>query len=182
MAIAGPSQAVQTVRPYLEACLARSVVTIGEEPAQATLLKTTGNFITAALAETIAEAHVFAELSGLPKHVVDDLIKQNYGDYMHSISRKLMNGVYLPAKGERPRSDLALAIKDVRQGVECAREVGVRLDVAEVTMGHLFQAKRWSEEQGRALDSSAVYGVVRMESGLEFETDQVNKRDGREGQ
>ena len=179
MAIAGPAQAVQTITPYLEACLARSIISVGEDPAQATLLKTTGNFITAALAETIAEAHVFAELAGLPGHVVDELIKQNYGEYMHGISRKLVDGVYLPAKGERPRSDLALAIKDVRHGVECASEVGMRLDIAEVTMGHLFQAKRWSEEKGRALDSSAVYGVVRMESGLEFETDEVRKRDGR---
>ena len=177
MAIAGPSAAITTVKPYLESCLARSVIVVGQDPIQATLLKTTGNFITAALAEIISEAHVFAEKSNLPPTILDDLIAQNYGEYAHSISLKLINGVYLPPRGERPRSGLTLAIKDVRHGIEAAKEVGMTLDVAEVTMGHLFQAKRWGEQQGRALDSSAVYGVVRMEGGLEFETGGVRRRD-----
>ena len=33
------------------------------------------------------------------------------------------------------------------------------------------------EKEGRVLDSPAVYGAVRMEAGLEFETDVVRKRD-----
>lgn len=177
MAIAGPPSAIDIVKPYLEASLARSVITVGNDPIQATLLKTTGNFITAAFAETISEAHVFAEKTGLSPDILDDMIKQNYGEYAHSISQKLVTGVYLPLKGERPRSDLTLAIKDVRHGIEAAKEVDMTLDVAEVTLGHLFQAKRWGEKEGRALDSSAVYGVVRMESGLDFETDVVRKRD-----
>ncbi len=181
MAIAGPTPAINIVQPYLESCLARSVIVVGQDPIQATLLKTTGNFITAALAETVSEAHVFGEKSGLPPGVLDDLIKQNYGEYAHSISQKLVTGVYMPPRGERPRSDLTLAIKDVRHGIDYAKEVGMTLDVAEVTMGHLFQAKGWGEQQGRALDSSAVYGVVRTESGLEFETDEVRKRDERPG-
>jgi 3-hydroxyisobutyrate dehydrogenase-like beta-hydroxyacid dehydrogenase len=176
-AIAGPSDAVSAVKPVIEACLARSVIVVGEDPAQATLLKTTGNFITAAMAETIGEAHVLAEKSGLPSAVLDELIRENYGPYAHSISRKLVEGVYCPPRGERPRSDLVLAIKDVNHGIHAAKEAGTRLKLAEVTMDHLVRAKTWSDSEQRALDSSAVYGVVRMDAGLDFESNLVKNRD-----
>ena len=179
MALAGPSNAIETVKPYITACLARSVIVVSEDPAQATLLKMTGNFITAALAETISEAHVLAEKIGLSTAVLDDLIKQNYGEYAHSISQKLVTGVYAPPKGERPRSDLTLAIKDVGHGINAAERAGMKLKVADVTMEHLLEAKKWAERNNRVLDSSAVYGVVRVEAGLELETEEVKKRDSK---
>ena len=141
------------------------------------MLKTTGNFITAAMAETISEAHVFAEKAGLSNHVLDELIRENYGPYAHSISDKLITGVYAPPKGERPRSDLTLAIKDVGHGIESAKEVGARLKVAEMTMEHLVAARKWAEKEDRSLDSSAVYGMVRQEAGLDFRTDTVKGND-----
>jgi 3-hydroxyisobutyrate dehydrogenase-like beta-hydroxyacid dehydrogenase len=174
-AIAGQSDAILAVKPIIEACLARSIIVVGEEPAQATLLKTTGNFITAAMAETISEAHVLAEKSGLSNDVLDELIRENYGTYAHSISRKLVEGVYCPPRGERPRSDLVLAIKDVSHGIDAAAEAGTRLKLAEVTMEHLVQAKKWADGQQRALDSSSVYGVARMDAGLDFESNLVKE-------
>jgi 3-hydroxyisobutyrate dehydrogenase-like beta-hydroxyacid dehydrogenase len=51
------------------------------------------------MAETIAEAHVFAEKTGLPSEIVDSLIHENYGIYAHSISEKLLKGIYAPAPG-----------------------------------------------------------------------------------
>lgn len=176
-ALAGSSSAISIVKPIIEACLARSVIIVGEDPVKATLLKTTGNFITAAMAETMSEAHVLAEKAGLSNDVLDELIKENYGAYAHSISRKLVEGVYCPPRGERARSDLVLAIKDVSHGIDAAKEAGMRLKLAEVTMEHLLEAKKWADGQQRALDSSAVYGVVRTQAGLEFESAEVKDRD-----
>ncbi len=62
-------------------------------------------------------------------------------------------------------------------GVESAKGVGARLKVAEMTMEHLVVAKKWAEKEGRSLDSSAVYGVVRQEAGLDFRTDTVIRND-----
>ena len=136
--------------------------------------------MTAALAETISEAHVFAEKAGLETSVLDSLIEQNYGTYAHSISRKLIEGVYLPPKGEKARSDLNLAIKDVGHGIASAKDVGARLEVAELTMEHLERSREWSTREGRALDSSAVYGTLRENSGISFETEHVKDRDRRQ--
>jgi len=51
------------------------------------------------MAETIAEAHVFAEKAGLSTEILDTLIEENYGAYAHSISEKLTTGVYAPSQG-----------------------------------------------------------------------------------
>lgn len=175
-ALAGPPSAIDVVNPYISSCLARAVITVSINPRDASLLKTTGNFITAAMAETISEAHVFAEKAGLSDQVLDELIKENYGTYAHGISQKLVTGMFAPPKGEKPPSDLTLAIKDVGHGIRSAAKLGLRLQVAEVTMDHLRKAKTWGEEEGRLLDSSAVYGVVRWEAGLDFETEIVKAR------
>ncbi len=55
------------------------------------------------MAEAIAEAHVFAEKAGLSNQVLDTLIQENYGTYAHSISEKLLTGVYAPAPGKSDR-------------------------------------------------------------------------------
>ncbi|ETN44998.1 uncharacterized protein HMPREF1541_09874 [Cyphellophora europaea CBS 101466] len=175
-ALAGPTEGITLAKPYIEACLARAVINVSATPRDATLLKTTGNFITAALAETVAEAHVFAEKAGLNAQVLEQLIVRNYGAYAGSISEKLTQGVYAPPKGERARSDIGLAVKDVGHGVESAREVGCRLEVAEVTLRRLEKAREWGAREGRALDSSAVYGVLRQEVGLGFEREDVLQR------
>lgn len=175
-ALAGPPSAIDMVKPYIASCLARAVITVSNKPRDASVLKTTGNFITAAMAETISEAHVFAEKAGLSEEVLNELIKENYGTYAHSISQKLITGTYAPPKGERPPSDLKLAIKDVGHGITSAKRLGLSLQVAEVTLEHLHEAKKWGENEGRLLDSSAVYGVVRTEAGLDFETGIVKER------
>lgn len=84
--------------------------------------------------------------------------------------------------GEKAFSDLNLAIKDVSHGVACAKKGGMRLEVGEVVLGRLMEAKKFSDESGgRILDSSSLYGIVRQDAGLEFETRVVKERDGRKG-
>jgi hypothetical protein len=70
---------------------------------------------------------------------------------------------------------LKLAIKDVGHGIECAKRAGARLQVAEITIDHLLRAQDIA--QTRPLDSSAVYGIIRQDAGLDFDTDFVKERD-----
>jgi hypothetical protein len=73
---------------------------------------------------------------------------------------------------------LNLAIKDVGHGITCAEKAGTRLKLAEVALDHYMRAKKHSDaDGGRLLDSSSMYGIIRQDAGLDFETELVKKRD-----
>ena len=128
--------------------------------------------------ELIAEAHVFAEKTGLPASMLEKLLEMNFGTVAHSDSIRMTTGVYRPGKNEAPWSGLDLALKDVGHGVDCAAKNGVDLKVGKLALDHLKLAQTWTGQNGgRTLDSSSLYGVVRMESGLDFETELVKSRD-----
>ncbi|KAH9219272.1 NAD binding domain of 6-phosphogluconate dehydrogenase-domain-containing protein [Leptodontidium sp. 2 PMI_412] len=179
--VAGPTAATEAIAPYLKGVMGREVISLGEDVSKASLMKTSGrNFITATMMEMISEAHVFAEKTGLGSEAMETLIKENYGPLAYTMSRRLTTGVYVPAKkvDEKPWSDLNLAIKDVGHGITAAENAGTRLKIGEVVLGHLKEAKEYSESHGgRSLDSSSMYGVIRKEAGLDFETDLVKERD-----
>ncbi|KAI0425007.1 NAD binding domain of 6-phosphogluconate dehydrogenase-domain-containing protein [Xylaria sp. FL1042] len=178
VAFAGPDNVYEALAPFLKGVVAREVLRVGKEPEKATLLKTTGNFMMAGLMEIIAEAHAFAEKTGLGADVLERLLELNFGTVAHSDSIRMTTGVYMPGKGETPWSDLNLALKDVGHGVDSARQAGVSLKVANTALEHLKRAKLYSDENGqRPLDSSSLYGIVRQDSGLDFRTDYVKKRD-----
>lgn len=177
VAVAGEETAVSTIEPFLKSVIARGVIRVGEHPAQALLLKTTSNMLTAGMMYLISEAHILAEKSGLSSSVLESLIEQNLGTYVHGVSKRLTSGAYLPAEGQAPQSSLELGIKDVQHGVDLARSKGMKLDVAESYVEAAREAKEWSEEKARSLDSSSVFGVVRKRAGLDFENDVVKERD-----
>lgn len=130
--------------------------------------------------EIIAEAHVLAEKSGLGSGNLEALIEQQYGPLPFSMSQRLTTGAYMPARGDRPWSDLNLAIKDVGHGIALAEQSGTKLEVAEVAIKHLKDAKKFSDSEQRPLDSSSMYGILRKEAGLSFETALIKDRDGKD--
>ena len=82
--------------------------------------------------------------------------------------------------GQEPYSGIDLALKDVSHGVSSAQDVGVKLEIGDVVLKNLKQAKEYSVENGnRPLDSSSLYGVNRASSGLDFATDFVKTRDSK---
>lgn len=175
--LAGPTEAISAINPYLVGVMGRGVIRLGEDVKQSSLLKTAGNFMTAAFMEVVAEAHIFAEKTGLGSEAMEALIEQQYGPLPLSMSRRLTTGAYMPAMGEKPWSDLNLALKDVGHGIQCAEEMKMKLPVGDLVLGHLQEAKAYSDEQARSLDSSSMYGVLRRKAGLDFETQLVKDRD-----
>ncbi|KAK8063464.1 hypothetical protein PG996_008116 [Apiospora saccharicola] len=177
---AGSDAALAAVSPLLKGVIAREVLVVGQEPEKASLLKTTGNVLMASLMQIIAEAHVFAAKTGLPEATLERLLELNFGPVMHSDSVRMTTGVYCPGADQKPWSDLQLAMKDVSHGVEIAERQGVSLRVGQRALENLKKANEWRESAeggGRSLDSSGVFGVVRQESGLGFETEFVKARD-----
>lgn len=136
--------------------------------------------MTAGMMELISETTVLAEKASLPAHALPSLLSLQYGPLAASMSDRLTSGAYMPAPDERPWSDLNLAVKDVGHGVRVAEENGCQLHVGETVLSHLKQAQKVGEEKGRALDSSSLYGVLREEAGLDFESEVVKRRDGKE--
>lgn len=179
IAVAGPAQAIEKVQPFLKGVIARDVIYVSPDSSKALLLKTTSNFLTAGLHLLMSEAHVFAEKSGLPSSVLEELVEQNFGAYAHGVSKRLTDGHYCPPVGERPISGLDLGMKDVGIGVEFARKKGMRLEVGEMVLARMKEAKAWAGEegQGRQLDSTSLFGVVREKAGLEFRSEKVKQRD-----
>lgn len=109
----------------------------------------------------IAKAHVSAK-TGLGGAILERLLELNFGAIAHSDSVRMTTGVYPPSNSQAPWSDLGLTLKDTGQGVDCAAQVGVRLDVVETALAHLKRAKKYSEEnRQRKLDSSSLYEVAR---------------------
>lgn len=126
--------------------------------------------------ELVAEAHVLAEKTGLGSAPLEELLKENFGPVIYTDSIRMTTGVYAPPKGEKPWSEVGLAIKDVGHGVEMAKECGFRLPAGGLALRHLEEAKVWGEREGRTLDSTSIYGIVREEAGLDFETEFVKKK------
>jgi 3-hydroxyisobutyrate dehydrogenase-like beta-hydroxyacid dehydrogenase len=49
--------------------------------------------------EMIAEAHVFAEKTGLGSEILEAFIEQSFGPTARSISERMTAGVYEPGRG-----------------------------------------------------------------------------------
>ncbi|BCS02702.1 NAD(P)-dependent oxidoreductase [Aspergillus luchuensis] len=175
--VAGADEAVQRVEPYIVGVMGRKMMRLGEDVTRSTLLKCTGNFLIGGMMELVAEAQVLAEKSGLGSEVLEGLLEEQYGPLLTSMSKRMTGGFYLPERGQRPWSDVNLAIKDVSLGVSCAEGAGTDLPVARVVLDHLREARGYAEENGRALDSSSMYGVLRERAGLAFESERVKQRD-----
>ncbi|KAL1644156.1 hypothetical protein SLS58_004436 [Diplodia intermedia] len=155
--VAGADEAVvrRAVEPYVVGVMGRAVLRVGGDVGMAGVVKTVGNFVTAGMMEVISEAHVFAEKTGLGSEAMEALLEQQYGPLAFNMSKRLTTGAYMPAK----------------------EESGTKLEVGEVALRHLQEAKQFSDTQGRPLDSSSMYGVLRQQAGLPFETNQVQQRD-----
>ncbi|KAH8669603.1 NAD binding domain of 6-phosphogluconate dehydrogenase [Tricladium varicosporioides] len=178
--VSGPNSAISTIAPLLKGVMGRDAKILGEDIRKASLMKTTGNFLTAAFMEVIAEAHVFAEKTGLGSDVLEALIEADYPGKPFTMSKRLTSGSYMPALGERPMSDVTLAIKDISHGISCAEASGTSLPIAELALGHLKESRDYVDKSapGRALDSSSMYGILRVKAGLEFGNQAVKERDG----
>ncbi|KAE8414954.1 NAD binding domain of 6-phosphogluconate dehydrogenase-domain-containing protein [Aspergillus pseudocaelatus] len=168
--LAGDLSGIKELAPYLKGVIARETITVSDKSEKAALLKIMGNFIISGFTEIIGEAHVLAEKSEMGNEALENLLELQFGLLPGMISKRL-------TQGENPWSDLSLGLKDVGHSIDCADSTGTRLKVAEVALDHLKRANTYSEQEGRPLDSSAMYGIIRQDAGLDFENDFVKKRD-----
>lgn len=173
--IAGPPSATEAIAPYLKGVMGKSVIDMGADVSKSSLLKVAGNICVISFMEVISEAHVFAEKTGLGSPVLETMLGDMFGPVLESYSKRLTTGAYAPPPGGKAGFDVQLAIKDARHALSCATAVDASLDVSQVALGHMEQARTLCPD--RPLDSSSMYGAIRTDSGLDFFTDLCKKRD-----
>ncbi|KAL2048675.1 hypothetical protein N7G274_000587 [Stereocaulon virgatum] len=161
---AGKAEAVDRIKPYLIGVICKGIVDFsGEEPSKADLLKVVGNVFVINMIESLAEGHVLAEKTGLGVGKLQELLAAMFpGPYM-IFSMKMSTGDYY---GKEPLVSLDLIQHLADMTIDMAKESGTSLKTYETAVEHMKTVKSHAGPQG---DITGLYGVVRMESGLQYE-------------
>jgi 3-hydroxyisobutyrate dehydrogenase-like beta-hydroxyacid dehydrogenase len=155
---AGPAEAIERVRPMLEA-IARKFFVIGSEPYSANAVKLAGNFLIASVLETLSEAFALARKSGVkPAEFLEIL-----GSFFQSPVYENYGRIIIGEKFSPPGFALRLGLKDVRLVLAAGDEAAVPMPVASVIRDHLVSgvARGWGD-----MDWAALAKVVAEDSGL----------------
>ncbi|TDZ14560.1 Glyoxylate/succinic semialdehyde reductase 1 [Colletotrichum orbiculare MAFF 240422] len=174
---AGPDSATKAIEPYITNVMGRSIIPMGTDVTKSSLLKITGNIVVISFMEVLSEAHVFAEKTGLGSSVLENMLSDMFGPVLETYSKRITSGSYAPPPDGKAGFDVALAMKDLKHALNCARDAGTRLETGEVALRHMQAAREI--EATRPLDSSSMYGALRTEAGLDFFSDACKERDSR---
>ncbi|KAL1879352.1 hypothetical protein VTK73DRAFT_7083 [Phialemonium thermophilum] len=166
--LAGPKAAVDRARPYFKGVMARAEVDMSDEPyGKASTLKVIGNTFVLNMVEQLAEGHVLAEKSGLGTKYLHDVISNLFSGPYAAYSTRMLSGDYY--KREEPLFAVDLARKDARHAMNLAAAAGTRMYNVETGDKHLAALK---EHVGAKGDIAGIYGAVRLEAGLKYETEE----------
>lgn len=165
--LAGPSAQTAKVKPYCEGVMGRAIIDYSDKPhGTATRMKIIGNTFILNMVETLSEGHTLAEKSGLGSQALHQFIEKMFPGPYTAYSNRLMGGDYY--KREEPLFAVDLARKDAGHALALAKDHGVKMRDLEVADQHLAEVQKHMGKKG---DIASIYGAVRAESGLKFETE-----------
>lgn len=163
---AGPKQAVERIKPYLEGVTSRAIIDMSDEPyRKSSTLKLIGNTFILNMVEQIAEGHVLAEKSGLDTQYTHQFIELLLPGIYPPYSNRMLSGDYW--KREEPLFHVDLARKDAGHALKIAKDSGMKIPNAETADMHLEMIQKHTDNG----DIAGIYGAVRKEAGLKFEND-----------
>lgn len=157
---AGPADAVETVRPIVQA-YAKEVVTIGQRPGQAQVVKLANNLIVGATMVATTEALLFAIKAGLAPQTVLQAI--NAGSASSFASRHLLTEQVLPRRFDSGFT-LRLMAKDIALCCSEANNAG-----AEMTLGALVNQTYDTAVADTPQDADMTEVVKRLERAARLE-------------
>lgn len=135
--VAGDADAVNQVRPLLEA-FSRSVTVVSEKPSAAHALKLGGNYLITAMIAGLSESLVYAEGLGIEPKL-----------FLETVNAALFRSPFYEAYGkvmlnppEKATATIALGEKDMRLFREAAKEAHVSTPLADIFEAYLGQAIR----------------------------------------
>ena len=155
---AGAPADVERCRPLLDSLGQRTFV-IGDDPAQANLIKLLGNMMTATTLEMLGEAvAVVRKRGGDPKPFIDIMTSTMFGGRAHKIyGDKIVRQAYAPG------FLMPLAFKDVRLALAEAERAGAPMPLVGVVRDRMISgiARGYGD-----LDWSALGLIAAEEAGL----------------
>jgi len=133
---AGPAAALAKCQPLFDAIGQRTYV-LGDRPAAASAVKLAGNFLIAAMLESLGEAFALVRKHGIPPEQFLDLITTSvFNVPVYKVYGSLIVGdTYQPAGFQLP-----LGLKDVRLALAAAESVNVPLPLASLVRDHMITA------------------------------------------
>lgn len=163
--LAGPKSTVERAKPYFTGVMAKGEIDMSDEPrGKALTLKLIGNTFVLNMVEQLAEGHVLAEKSGLGSKYLHEWVSNMFPGPYAAYSNRMLSGDYY--QRDHPLFAVDLARKDAGHALSLAKASGTTLPNVEVADAHLVKVKA---ERGEKGDFAGIYGVMRMEAGLDYE-------------
>jgi 3-hydroxyisobutyrate dehydrogenase-like beta-hydroxyacid dehydrogenase len=156
---AGASDAVSAVQPLFDAIGQRTFV-VSHDPKAANLVKLSGNFLIAAVIESLGEAMALAEKGGVDRH-----------EYLEILTSTLFNvplyktygALIADRKFESAGFAAPLGQKDIRFALAAAEELHVPLPFASLLRDRFLTLRAHG---GDNLDWAAIGGLAAKDAGL----------------
>lgn len=136
VAAAGAKEVAEHCMPILEA-IGQRVFVMGEKPEMANVVKLSGNFLIAAVIESLSEAIALTRKYGIEPHqYVDFLTNTLFAAPVY----KTYGGLIADAKHEKAGFALRLGLKDVKLALAAADKVDASLPIASLVRDHMLMA------------------------------------------
>ena len=159
IAAAGAADLIESVRPALEA-MGQRVFVVGERPAQANLVKLTGNFLITCVIESLAEAYALVEKGGVDPAALHALLTESL---FSAPIYKTYGGLILDGRFAPPGFSLPLGQKDNRLLQQAAERLEGPLPFAAIVRDRFLAALAAGDG---GLDWSAIARRAAADAGL----------------
>jgi 3-hydroxyisobutyrate dehydrogenase-like beta-hydroxyacid dehydrogenase len=158
--VAGAPEALKNVAPLLEA-IGQKTFTVAGTPETANLVKLSGNFLIAAVIESLGEAMALVGKGGVDKHqYIEILTSTLFGAPVY----KTYGGLLADAKFEPAGFAAPLGLKDVRLTLAAAEDLRVPLPLASLLRDRFLTLLAHG---GDKLDWSAIGELAAKDAGVE---------------
>ena len=159
IAAAGAPDAIEAVTPLFEAIGQRTFV-LGEEPKAANLVKLSGNFLIAAVIESLGEAMALVEKGGVDRHAYLDLLTSTL---FNAPVYKTYGGLIADRKFKPAGFTAPLGQKDIRLALAAGEALNVPLPLASLLRDRFLTLLAHG---GEDLDWSAIGALAAKDAGL----------------
>lgn len=158
---AGEESALAAANPLLEA-IGRKVITVGDAPEAANLVKLSGNFLMASVIESLGEAFALITKGGIDRQRYLEILETLFNVPAYKIYGTLIaNGRFEPARFSAP-----LGQKDIRLLLTAAETLGVPMPVASLLRDRFLTLMAHG---GDRLDWSAIGALAAKDAGVEVQ-------------
>lgn len=133
--VAGPADQVECCSPVFQA-LGKEIVTLGNEAWEANVVKLAGNFLTAATIGVLGEAFALIRKADID---VDAFLRVITHVVASSPTYEKYGALIAAERFEPMGFTLALGLKDMKQLLHAAQEVGVRMPIGLAVYNQFFE-------------------------------------------